>query len=116
MLAQDAQVLGDGRLADPELLLHDLADLARAELPVVGEELEDPSPHRVAEDVERVHAPMLHPHSHISHPLCNKGVDGDPTRPVDRPQVPGKRYGTSNNSALCPLRPAPGQSIDLRYQ
>jgi hypothetical protein len=61
VLAQDAQVLGDGRLADPELLPHDLADLARAQLPVVGEELEDPSPHRIAEDVERMHATMLRP-------------------------------------------------------
>ncbi|GAB4095097.1 hypothetical protein GCM10028787_05720 [Brachybacterium horti] len=52
-------MLGDGGLADGELRLDHLADLARAALPARDEELEDPSPHGVAEDVERVHAAIL---------------------------------------------------------
>ena len=54
-LAQHAQVLGDGRLGDPELRLDDGADRARRPL-AVGQQLQDPPPDRVAEDVERVHA------------------------------------------------------------
>ena len=53
-VAQDLEVLRDGRLRDPELRLDDVADRAGRQL-AVGEELEDPPPDRVAQDVERVH-------------------------------------------------------------
>ena len=53
-VAQDPEVLRHGRLGDAELGLDDRGDRAGWEL-AVGQELEDPPPHRVAEDVERVH-------------------------------------------------------------
>ena len=49
-------MLGDGRLGDPELLLDDRADRAGGQL-ALGEQLEDPPAHRVAEHIERVHVP-----------------------------------------------------------
>ena len=51
-------MLRDGRLRDPELGLDDGGDRPGGQL-AIGEQLEDPAPDRVAEDVERVHAPMI---------------------------------------------------------
>jgi len=53
-LAQHPQVLGDGRLGDPELGLHDRAERARGPLGA-GEQLEQPPPHRIPQHVEHVH-------------------------------------------------------------
>ena len=50
----DPELHGDGRLADPELRGDDLDHRARR-LFALGEDLQDPPPHRVAEHVERVH-------------------------------------------------------------
>jgi len=55
VLTQHLQVLGDRRLADPELRPHRRRQLPRGRLPV-GEQFQQPAPDRVAEDVERVHA------------------------------------------------------------
>ncbi len=54
MLAQHPQMLRDGRLRDPELGADRGDQLAGRPL-AVGQQLEDPPPHRVAEDVEGVH-------------------------------------------------------------
>jgi len=48
-------VLGDGGLADAELALDHRGDRAGRLFPL-GEQLQDPAPDRIAEDVERVHA------------------------------------------------------------
>ena len=53
-VAQDLEVLRDRRLRDPELGLDDGGDRPGGVL-AFGEELQDPPPDRVAEDVERVH-------------------------------------------------------------
>ena len=47
-------MLRHGRLGDPELRLDDRGDLSRGQL-AVSEQLQDPSPDRVSEYVERVH-------------------------------------------------------------
>ena len=57
-VAQDPEVLRDGRLRDPELGLDDRGDRPRGQL-AIGEQLEDPPPDRVAQDVERVHRPII---------------------------------------------------------
>src|SRR5688572_20567397 len=60
-LAQHLEVLGDRRLGDPELAVHDLDDRARSPL-AAREQLEDAAAHRIPEDVQRVHqwpAPRL---------------------------------------------------------
>ena len=53
-VAQNLEVLRHGRLRDPELRLDDGRDRPRSQL-AVGEQLEDPSPDRVSQDVESVH-------------------------------------------------------------
>src|SRR5690606_21672463 len=65
VLAQHFQVLGDGGLGDAVLALDDGGDRAGAQL-AVGEELQDPAPDGVAEDVERVHAPSVSADPYIS--------------------------------------------------
>src|SRR5204863_7823699 len=65
VLAQDLQLPRDGRLRDPELLLDDRADRAGGPL-AAGQQLEDPAAHRVAEHVERMHAPSVSLHAYIS--------------------------------------------------
>ena len=64
-LPQHPQVLGHGRLRDAEVALHDGGQLAGGVL-AVGQQLEDPAPHRVSEDVERVHPANLPAHAYIS--------------------------------------------------
>ncbi len=64
-LAEHAEVLRHRRLRDAELVLDDLAQLAGTEL-AVGEQLEQASPHRVAQDVECVHGPILREHLYKS--------------------------------------------------
>ena len=64
-VAQDLEVLRDGRLRDAELGLDDRGDRPRGQL-AVGEQLEDPAADRVAEDVERVHAATLQSSTYIS--------------------------------------------------
>ena len=64
-VAQDLEVLRDGRLRDPELGLDDRRDRARGQL-AVGEQLEDPAADRVSEDVERVHAAKIQSPTYIS--------------------------------------------------
>ena len=54
-VAQDPQVLRDGRLRDPELGLDDGGQCPGGQLPI-GEQLQDPPSDRVPQDVERVHA------------------------------------------------------------
>src|SRR4029077_12403881 len=51
------EMLGYGRLGDPELVLDDRADRTGGQL-ALGEQFEDPPAYRVAEYVERVHAPQ----------------------------------------------------------
>jgi hypothetical protein len=51
-------VLADRRLGDAELRLDDGPQLSRALL-ARGEQLQDPPADRVAEDVERVHWPIV---------------------------------------------------------
>ena len=71
-------MLRDGRLRDAELGLDDGGDRPRGQL-AVGEELEDPPPDRVAEDVERVHEDILEVATYIS-----QGFD-DPDQTDGRP-------------------------------
>src|SRR5690606_21162748 len=54
VVPQHSQVLRDGRLAYAELGCDYLDDRPRAALSI-GEQLQDPSPHGVTENVERVH-------------------------------------------------------------
>src|SRR3981081_4540540 len=54
LLAQDPQVSGDAGLRDPELLLDDLADRTRGQLPV-GEQLKDPPPYGITQHLKRMH-------------------------------------------------------------
>ena len=53
-VAQDAEVLRDARLRDPEVGLDGRADRTGGHL-AVGEQFEDPPTHRVAEHIECVH-------------------------------------------------------------
>src|SRR4051812_24418096 len=64
-LTEHPQVLRDGRLRDPELLLDDGPQLTRGPL-AVGEQFEDAPADRVSEDVERVHGPTLYTETYIS--------------------------------------------------
>src|SRR5262245_24223308 len=64
-VAEYAEMLRDGRLRDAELGLDDRRDGPGRQL-AVGEELEDPPPHRVTEDVERVHAGKISAATYIS--------------------------------------------------
>ena len=79
-LAQDLQVLRDGRLRDPELRLDDRRDRARRDL-AIGEQLEDPAPNGVAQDVERVHGPILEYATYISQPCYLAMPAGRVARP-----------------------------------
>jgi len=54
-LSQDPQVLGDRGLGDAELLLDGRADAPGALL-AVGQQLQEPAPYRITEDVEGVHS------------------------------------------------------------
>src|SRR5690606_38451919 len=54
VLAQDLELLRDGRLGDAELAGDDLDDLARGVL-TFRQKLEDSPPNGIAEDVEGVH-------------------------------------------------------------
>jgi len=54
VLAEDLQVLRHGRLGNAELRLHDRGDLPGGSL-ALGEQLQDPAPDRVAENVEGMH-------------------------------------------------------------
>ena len=58
-------MLRDGGLRDPEFGLDDLRHLARTDL-AVGEQFEDPSTDRVAEDIEGVHEGSLKGLTYIS--------------------------------------------------
>ena len=69
--AQDPQVLGDGRLADGELLPHERDDLARGPL-TLGEVLEDAAADGVAQDVERFHLSTMGAATYISQALCDR--------------------------------------------
>ena len=53
-LSQHLQLLRDRRLGDAELPRDDFDDLAGGVL-TLGEELQDPAPNGIAEDVERMH-------------------------------------------------------------
>jgi hypothetical protein len=64
-LPQHPQVLRDARLGDPELVLDDRGDGTRRLL-AVGQQLQDPAPDRIAEDVERVHAGSIAAAAYIS--------------------------------------------------
>jgi putative phosphoesterase len=52
-------VLRDSGLGNAELVLHDGGHLAGCPLPL-GEQFEDPPPHGVTQDVERMHAAILY--------------------------------------------------------
>lgn len=52
-------MLRDGRLGNAELALHDGGHLTSGPLPI-GEQLEDPAPNGVAQNVERVHVTILY--------------------------------------------------------
>jgi hypothetical protein len=51
-------VLRDAGLGDPELVLDDRGQRTGSLL-AVGQQLQDPASHRVAENVERVHAAIV---------------------------------------------------------
>jgi hypothetical protein len=53
-------MLRHGRLRDAELGLDDGRDCARALL-TIGEQLEYPAPHRIPQDIERMHRANLKP-------------------------------------------------------
>ena len=53
-------MLGHRRLGDAELAVDHRRDLAGAHL-AIGQQLQDPAPGRIAEDVERVHGHNLNP-------------------------------------------------------
>ena len=53
-VSQHLEMLRNGRLGNPELVADDGAYRTGGQL-VVGEQLEDPAAHRVAEYIERVH-------------------------------------------------------------
>ena len=93
-VAQDLEMLRHGRLRDPELGLDDGGDRARSRLPF-GEELEDPPPDRVAEDVERVHRrDDTRCDLYKSRPLFDgspRTGRGRPSRATRRPAAPGAR-------------------------
>src|SRR5690348_10780248 len=65
------QVLRDGRLGDAELPLDDRADRAGGQLPL-GEQLQDPPPHRIAEHVKRMHLSKISRLTYISQILYNE--------------------------------------------
>jgi hypothetical protein len=54
VFSEDAQVLGDRGLRDPELRGDHLDHRSRCEL-AGGQQLEDATPHGIGEDLERVH-------------------------------------------------------------
>ena len=58
-VAQHPEVLGDRGLADPELGRDRIADRARRHL-ALGQELEDPPPDGITENVERLHRRPLY--------------------------------------------------------
>jgi hypothetical protein len=64
-LPQHPQVLRHRRLRDPELPLDDPGDRAGGLL-AVGEQLQYPASHRVAEHVERLHATRVSLYTYIS--------------------------------------------------
>src|SRR4051794_22862752 len=66
------EVLRDGRLGDPELRLDDRADRTGGQLPL-GQQLEDPPPHRIAKYIERVHLSRVSAPAYISKILCRTG-------------------------------------------
>jgi hypothetical protein len=67
-------MLRDGGLADRELGLDDSSDGARRHL-AIGEQFEDPAPHRIAQYVERVHVTKLKAKAYISQVLISERVD-----------------------------------------
>ena len=64
-VAEDLEVLRDGRLRDAELGLDDRGDRPCRQL-AIGEQLEDAAADRVSEDVERVHAAKIQSPTYIS--------------------------------------------------
>jgi hypothetical protein len=64
-VAQHPEMLRHRRLGDPELGLHDGADLA-GRLLAVCEQFQDPAPHRITEDIERMHADIISALPYIS--------------------------------------------------
>jgi hypothetical protein len=54
VVAQDLELVRDRGLGGAELAGDDVYDLTRGVL-AIGEELEDATPHRIPEDIERVH-------------------------------------------------------------
>src|SRR3954447_9238012 len=65
IVAQHFQVLRYCRLANRELGLNGSADGTRRLL-TVGQQFQDPPPHWIAEDVERVHPPKIEDFTYIS--------------------------------------------------
>lgn len=74
-------MLGDRRLRDPELGLNGRADGAGGHL-ALGDQLENPATHRIAEYIERVHAEKISRVTYISQILSKRvgqaEVRGDP--------------------------------------
>ena len=64
-LPQDLEMLRDGGLRDPELVPDAGADRPVVEL-ALGEELEDPAPDGIAENIERVHEHSVSARAYIS--------------------------------------------------
>ena len=60
-------MLRDRWLRDAELGLDDIADRPRRQL-AIREELEDPPPDRVTEDIERLHVGRIQAFTYISQP------------------------------------------------
>ena len=78
-VTEDLEVLGHRRLRDPELGLDDGRDRPRGQL-AIGEQLEDPSPDRVSQDVERVHDAQDTSNNLYKSRLRQRETPGDPRR------------------------------------
>jgi len=61
LFPEHPQMLGDCRLGDPELVLDDAGDATRG-LFSSDEKLENASPDRIAQNIERVHGSMIARH------------------------------------------------------
>lgn len=91
VLPKHLQMLRDCRLGNSELVLHDRRHCTRRRL-TFSENLEDPAPYRVSEDVECVHSTMLKVATYISQDLSTDSRDGNtPQRQRCSNDRPGNR-------------------------
>ena len=96
-LAQHPQVLGDGRLGDPELV-GDHRGEGPGRLLAVGEQLQQPAPHRIPEDVECVHMGIISA-GHLSTSKLILGLQARAS-PSDPPVDPERRIAARRLARL----------------